>query len=116
MKKSMLVGCVLLSLLVSGCCCQGGLRGLLRGGECNACQPGMGAPMEDSNILSSCENGTCGHDHGSAIGTGTDGFYGSGNMMPPGTTYNSTPVGGSLGNAISPPSSAPLPGPSGSGN
>ena len=117
MKKSLMVGCMLLTLLVSGCCCGGGgLRGLLRGGACNSCQPGMGSPMSDSNIMSSCEDGTCGHDHG-AIGTGTDGFYeGSSSMPPVGANYGMPSSGGSLGSTIAPPASAPLPGPSGSGN
>lgn len=126
MKKSLMVGCMLLTLLVSGCCSGGGgLRGLLRGGACNSCQPGMGSPMSDSNTMSSCEDGNCGHDHG-AIGTGADGFYGEGSSMPPGmaspgmgspgATYGAPSSGGSLGSTIAPPASAPLPGPSGSGN
>jgi hypothetical protein len=120
MKKSLLIGCVLLTLLSSGCCCQGGLRGLLRGGACNACQPGMPAMGGDENMLSTCEDGTCGHDHSggglSPIGTGADNYYGSGSLSAPGNTYSTPGAGGSLGSAIAPPPGAPLPGPSGSGN
>jgi hypothetical protein len=111
MKKWMVLSCVLLTVLVSGCCRGGGLRGLLRGGACNACQPSMDGPMSDSNLMGSCEDGTCGHDHG-AIGTGTDMYYGN-SLSTPATGYGNSNGGGSLGSAIAPPSGAPLPGPGG---
>jgi len=119
MRKSLLIGCVLLTLLASGCC-RGGLRGLLRGGACNACQPGMPSMGGDTNMLSTCEDGSCGHDHSggdlSPIGTGTDSYYGSGSSSAPGMSYGVSGSGGSLGSAIAPPPGAPLPGPSGGGN
>lgn len=119
MKRSLLIGCVLLTLLASGCC-RGGFRGLLRGGACNACQPAIPGMGGDENMLSTCEDGNCVHDHGGGglapIGTGTDNYYGSGSLTAPAMNYGTTSSGGSLGSAIAPPPGAPLPGPSGGGN
>lgn len=119
MRKMLLIGCLLLCLLASGGC-RGGMRGLLRGGACNACQPSMPGMSSDSNLLSTCEDGNCGHDHSgggmSAVGTGADNYYGAGNPVAPGATYGGPGSGGSLGSTIAPPPGAPLPGPSGGGN
>ncbi len=125
MKKAFLVlGLTILTIAPTGCS-RGPIRQFFRGSSCNACQPPMGRFWgANSNTMTNCEGDNCdvnGAAQG-AVGTGTveagameTGYYDQGlQSLQPGNPncWQTDPnYNGTLGNAIVPPSSGPLPGP-----
>lgn len=120
MKKAFLVlGLAILTIAPTGCS-RGPIRQFFRGSSCNTCQPPLGRFWgANSNTITNCEGDNCDLNGGSenAVGTGTmeTGYYDQGLQgSQPGimNSWQADPNnGGSLGNAITPPTSAPLPGP-----